>query len=70
MNAALNRSLFAGLACCLMSGCAEIEGPAVVDIVRTIESSEGITSDDYEQLTDISDLVFRQIRELDPQIHP
>ena len=70
MNAALNRSLFAGLACCLLSGCAGIEGPAVVDIVRTIESSEGITSDDYEQLTDISDLVFRQIRDLDPQIHP
>ena len=70
MNAALNRSLFAGLACCLLSGCAGTEVPAVVDIVRTIESSEGITSDDYEQLTDISDLVFRQIRDLDPQILP
>ena len=59
-----------GLACWLLNGCAGIEGPAVVDMVRTIDNSEGITSEDYEQLTDISDLVFQQIRELDPQIYP
>ena len=70
MKAAFHRSLLTGLACWLLSGCAGIEGPAVVDMVRTIDNSEGITSDDYEQLTDISDLVFQQIRDLDPQIYP
>ena len=42
----------------------------MVDMVRTIENSEGITSDDYEQLTEISDRVFQQIQDLDPQIYP
>ena len=70
MKAAFHRSLLTGLACWLLTGCAGIEGPAVVDLVRTIDNSEGITSDDYEQLTDISDLVFQQIRDLDPQIYP
>ena len=70
MKAAFHRSLLTGLACWLLSGCAGIEGPAVVDMVRTIDNTEGITSDDYEQLTDISDLVFQQIRDLDPQIYP
>ena len=60
MKAAFHRSLLTGLACWLLSGCAGIEGPAVVDMVRTIDNSEGITSDDYEQLTDVSDLVFQQ----------
>lgn len=46
MKAALHRSLLTGLACWLLSGCAGIEGPAVVDMVRTIDTSEGITSDD------------------------
>ena len=70
MKAALHRSLLTGLACWLLSGCAGIEGPAVVDMVRTIDNSEGITSEDYEQLTDVSDLVFQQIRDLDLQIYP
>ena len=70
MKAALHRSLLTGLACWLLSSCAGIEGPAVVDMVRTIENSEGITSDDYEQLTEISDRVFQQIQDLDPQIYP
>ena len=42
----------------------------MVDMIRTIENSEGITSDDYEQLTEISDRVFQQIQDLDPQIYP
>ena len=70
MNAAFHRSLLTGLVCWLFSGCAGIEGPAVVDMVRTIDNSEGITSEDYEQLTDVSDLVFQQIRDLDLQIYP
>ena len=70
MNAAFNRSLLTGLACWLLSGCAAVNGPAVVDIVRTIDRSDGITSDDYEELTDTSDQVFQQIRDLDPQIYP
>ena len=60
MKAAFHRSLLTGLTCWLLSGCAGIEGPAVVDMVRTIDNSEGITSEDYEQLTDVSDLVFQQ----------
>ena len=68
MNAAFNRSLLTGLACWLLSGCGAVNGPAVVDIIRTIDRSDGITSEDYDELTDISDQVFRQIRDLDPQI--
>ena len=70
MNAAFNRSLLTGLACWLLSGCGAVNGPAVVDIIRTIDRSDGITSEDYDELTDISDQVFRQIRDLDPQIYP
>ena len=70
MNAAFNRSLLTGLAFWLLSGCGAVNGPAVVDIVRTIDRSDGITSDDYEELTDTSDQVFQQIRDLDPQIYP
>ena len=32
----------------------------MVDMVRTIDNSEGITSDDFEQLTNVSVLVFQQ----------
>ena len=46
MKAALHRSLLTGLVCWLLSGYEGIEGPAVVDMVRTIDTSEGITSDD------------------------
>ena len=70
MNAAFNRSLLTSLASWLLSGCAAVNGPAVVDLVRTIDRSDGITSDDYEELTDTSDQVFQQIRDLDPQIYP
>ena len=56
----------------LLSGCTAIDSlrpPAVVDIVRTIDNKANITTQDYEQLEDISDLVFQQIRDIDPQIH-
>ena len=57
----------------LLSGCTAIDllrPPAVVDIVRTIDNKANITTQDYEQLEDISDLVFQQIRDIDAQIHP
>ena len=62
-----------GLMAELLSGCSAIDvlqPPAVVDIVRTIDNKAHITTQDYEQLEDISNLVFQQIRDLDPQIHP
>ena len=62
-----------GLMAGLLSGCSAIDvlqPPAVVDIVRTIDNKAHITTQDYEQLEDISNLVFQQIRDLDPQIHP
>ena len=57
----------------LLSGCTTIDAlqpPAVVDIVRTIDNKANITTQDYDQLEDISALVFQQIRDIDPQIHP
>ena len=62
-----------GLMAGLLSGCSAIDAlqpPAVVDIVRTIDNKAQITTQDYEQLEDISNLVYQQIRDLDPQIHP
>ena len=62
-----------GLMAGLLSGCSAIDvlqPPAVVDIVRTIDNKANITTQDYEQLEDISNLVFQQISDLDPQIHP
>ena len=62
-----------GLTAGLLSGCAAIDAlnpPAVVDIVRTIDNKANITTQDYEQLQDISNLVFQQIRDIDPQIQP
>ena len=73
MNAGLSRSLLTGLAGSLLSGCAAIDAlqpPAVVEMVRTIDNTDSISNQDYEQLTDTSNLVFRQIRDLDPQIYP
>ena len=62
-----------GLMAGLLSGCSAIDvlqPPAVVDIVRTIDNKAHITTQDYEQLEDISNLVFQQIRDVDPEIHP
>ena len=73
MNTAFSRSLFVGLTSGLLSGCSAIDAlqpPAVVDIVRTIDNKAIITTQDYQQLEDISKLVFQQIRDVDPQIHP
>ena len=73
MAAGLSRAWLLGLMAGLLSGCSAIDAlqpPAVVDIVRTIDNKAHITTQDYEQLEDISNLVFQQIRDLDPQIHP
>ena len=73
MAAGLSRAWLVGLTAGLLSGCAAIDAlnpPAVVDIVRTIDNKANITTQDYEQLQDISNLVFQQIRDIDPQIQP
>ena len=73
MAAGLSRAWLLGLMAGLLSGCTAIDSlqpPAVVDIVRTIDNKANITTQDYQQLEDISDLVFQQIRDIDPQIHP
>ena len=57
----------------LLSGCSAIDAlqpRAVVDIIRTIDNKANITTQDYDQLEDISALMFQQIRDIDPQIHP
>ena len=62
-----------GLMAGLLSGCSgfnALQPRAVVDIVRTIDNKAHITTEDYEQLEDISNLVFQQIRDVDPEIHP
>ena len=73
MKAALRRSLLAALASGVLGGCStldELQPPAVLEMVRTIDSQNTITSEDYEQLSGTSDLVFQQIRDLDPEIYP
>ena len=73
MKAALRRSLLAALASGVLGGCStldELQPPAVLEMVRTIDSPNTITSEDYEQLSGTSDLVFQQIRDLDPEIYP
>ena len=73
MAAGLSRAWLLGLMAGLLSGCSAIDAlqpPAVVDIVRTIDNKANITTQDYDQLEDISALVFQQIRDIDPQIHP
>ena len=73
MAAGLCRAWLLGLMAGLLSGCSAIDAlqpPAVVDIVRTIDNKANITTQDYDQLEDISALVFQQIRDIDPQIHP
>ena len=73
MAAGLSRAWLVGLTAGLLSGCAAIDAlnpPAVVDIVRTIDNKANITTQDYEQLEYISNLVFQQIRDIDPQIQP
>ena len=73
MKAALRRSLLAALASGVLGGCSTLEAlqsPAVLEMVRTIDSQNTITSEDYEQLSGTSDLVFQQIRDLDPEIYP
>ena len=73
MTAALSRSLLIGLTGGLLSGCAAIDAlqpRAVVEIVRTIDGKDSISKQDYKQLEGIWDLVFQQIRDLDPDIYP
>ena len=73
MDAGFSRAWLLGLMADLWSRSTAIDAlqpPAVVDIVRTIDNKANITTQDYEQLEDISDLVFQQIRDIDPQIHP
>ena len=53
MKAALRRSLLAALASGVLGGCSTLEAlqpPAVLEMVRTIDSQNTITSEDYEQL--------------------
>jgi arabinogalactan oligomer/maltooligosaccharide transport system substrate-binding protein len=73
MTAGLSRAWLVGLTAGLLSGCSAIDAlhpPAVLDIVRTIDNKANITTQDYEQLEYISNLVFQQIRDIDPQIQP
>ena len=73
MTAGLSRAWLVGLTAGLLSGCSAIDAlhpSAVLDIVRTIDNKANITTQDYEQLEYISNLVFQQIRDIDPQIQP
>ena len=73
MTAGLSGAWLVGLTAGLLSGCSAIDAlhpPAVLDIVRTIDNKANITTQDYEQLEYISNLVFQQIHDIDPQIQP
>ena len=42
----------------------------VIELVRTISSSESISSKDYERIKDTSKQLLEQVQAIDPQIHP
>ena len=73
MRAALRRLLLSATGLALLSGCRgfdPLKPPVVIEIVRTISSSESVSNEDYEQIKGTSNQVLEQIQDIDPQINP
>ena len=65
------RHLALGIAlAALTSGCSNWRPPVVIKVVRTIDSAETISSQDYERLREVTEDAIDHIRSVDPSIRP
>jgi len=73
MRAALRSFLLSATGLALLSGCQgfnPLKPPVVIEIVRTISTSESVSNEDYERIKDTSNQVLEQVQAIDPQISP
>ena len=71
MGAIPIRNLTLGIALAAFSaGCTSWKPPVVIKVVRTIDNSETISSEDYERLREITEGAIDQIKSVDPTIRP
>ena len=71
MGAIRIRNLTLGIALAAFSaGCTSWKPPVVIKVVRTIDNSETISSEDYERLREITEGAIDQIKSVDPTIRP
>ena len=71
MGAIRIRNLTLGIALAAFSaGCTSWKPPVVIKVVRTIDNSETISSEDYERLREITEEAIDQIKSVDPNIRP
>ena len=54
----------------LTSGCSNWRPPVVIKVVRTVNSAETISSEDYERLREVTEDAIHHIRSVDPSIRP
>ncbi len=54
----------------LGAGCSNWRPPVVIKVVRTVNSSETVTSQDYERLRKVTEEAIDHIRSVDPSIRP
>ncbi len=54
----------------LSSGCSSWRPPVVIKVVRTVNSAETISSQDYERLREVTEDAIDHIRSVDPSIRP
>ena len=73
MRAALKHFLLSATGLALLSGCRSIgplNPPVVIEIVRTISTSESVSNEDYERIKGTSNQVLEQVKAIDPKINP
>jgi maltose-binding protein MalE len=71
MRPLLIRHLALGISlAALSSGCGNWSPAVVVKVVRTIDSSEAVSSKDYERLREITEEAISHIKSVDPSIRP
>ena len=54
----------------LSAGCSNWRPPTVIKVVRTVNSAETISSEDYERLREVTEDAIDHIRSVDPSIRP
>ena len=54
----------------LTSGCSGWRPPVVIKVVRTVNSAEIISNQDYERLREVSEDAINHIKSVDPSIRP
>ena len=71
MGAIRIQHLALGTALSLLSAdCSSWKPPTVIKVVRTVNSTETISSKDYERLREVTEDAIDHIRSVDPSIQP